>query len=197
MTRILITVGTAAQGSILALGGVLVAAIVGFRIWSRRESARNTLDKLKLKIPGLGEIWLKYQVAQLSRILSTLLTGGIPLVQAMETAAESMNTPLLQRAIDSAGKSVREGQPLSKSLSTASKFMPGLAIDMIEVGESTGALPQMLNSVAEFFEDDVNVRMQALLSLIEPAIMLVMGTFVAFVLVALYLPIFSLADSIR
>jgi type IV pilus assembly protein PilC len=75
--------------------------------------------------------------------------------------------------------------------------MPGLATDMIEVGESTGALPQMLNSVAEFFEDDVNVRMQAMLSLIEPAIMLVMGTFVAFVLVALYLPIFSLADSIR
>jgi type IV pilus assembly protein PilC len=75
--------------------------------------------------------------------------------------------------------------------------MPGLAVDMIEVGESTGALPQMLNSVAEFFEDDVNVRMQAMLSLIEPAIMLIMGTFVAFVLVALYLPIFSLADTIR
>ena len=196
MTRILITVGTAAQGSILAAAGVLVAAVIAFRMWARRESARNTLDRLKLKVPGAGEIWLKYQVAQLSRILSTLLTGGIPLVQAMETAAESLNTPLLQRAVENAGRSVREGQPLSKSLA-ASKFMPGLAIDMIEVGESTGALPQMLNSVAEFFEDDVNVRMQAMLSLIEPAIMLVMGTFVAFVLVALYLPIFSLADSIR
>jgi type IV pilus assembly protein PilC len=196
MTRLLITVGTAAQGSILAVAGVLVAAIVGFRFWARRESARTTIDKFKLRMPGVGEIWLKYQVAQLSRILSTLLTGGIPLVQAMETAAESLNTPLLQRAVEAAGKSVREGQPLSRSLQ-ASKFMPGLAVDMIEVGESTGALPQMLNSVAEFFEDDVNVRMQAMLSLIEPAIMLVMGTFVAFVLVALYLPIFSLADSIR
>jgi type IV pilus assembly protein PilC len=196
MTRILITVGTAAQGSILVIAGGLIAAVVGFRFWARRESARNTIDRLKLKIPGVGEIWLKYQVAQLSRILSTLLTGGIPLVQAMETAAESLNTPLLQRAVEAAGKSVREGQPLSGSLKT-SKFFPGLAIDMIEVGESTGALPQMLNSVAEFFEDDVNVRMAAMLSLIEPAIMLVMGTFVAFVLVALYLPIFSLADSIR
>ncbi|HEX3748687.1 MAG TPA: type II secretion system F family protein [Bryobacteraceae bacterium] len=196
MTRILITIGTAAQGSILAGAGVLVAAVVGFRFWARRESARNTLDRIKLKVPGLGEIWLKYQVAQLSRILSTLLTGGIPLVQAMETAAESLNSPLLQRAVENAGRSVREGQPLSKSLA-ASKFVPGLAIDMIEVGESTGALPQMLNSVAEFFEDDVNVRMQALLSMIEPAIMLLMGTFVAFVLVALYLPIFSLADTIR
>jgi type IV pilus assembly protein PilC len=196
MTRILITIGTAAQGSILAVAGFVVAVIVGFRFWAKRESSRTILDKLKLKTPGLGEIWLKYQVAQLSRILSTLLTGGIPLVQAMETAAESLNSPLLQRAVEAAGKSVREGQPLSKSLQ-ASKFVPGLAIDMIEVGESTGALPQMLNSVAEFFEDDVNVRMQAMLSLIEPAIMLIMGTFVAFVLVALYLPIFSLADSIR
>jgi len=196
MTHFLIIIGTAAQSSILAVIGVVVGAVVGFRIWSRRESSRTILDKLKLRTPGLGEIWLKYQVAQLSRILSTLLTGGIPLVQAMETAAESLNTPLLQRAVEAAGKSVREGQPLSKSLQ-ASKFVPGLAIDMIEVGESTGALPQMLNSVAEFFEDDVNVRMQAMLSLIEPAIMLVMGTFVAFVLVALYLPIFSLADSIR
>jgi type IV pilus assembly protein PilC len=196
MTRILITVGTAAQGSILAIAGGVVAAIVGFRLWARKESARTKIDRFKLSIPGVGEIWLKYQVAQLSRILSTLLTGGIPLVQALETAAESLNTPLLQRAVEAAGKSVREGQPLSGSLK-ASKFMPGLATDMIEVGESTGALPQMLNSVAEFFEDDVNVRMQAMLSLIEPAIMLVMGTFVAFVLVALYLPIFSLADSIR
>jgi type IV pilus assembly protein PilC len=196
MTRLLIAVGTAAQGSILVVAGVVVAAVIAFRFWARRESARTTLDKLRIKMPGLGEIWLKYQVAQLSRILSTLLTGGIPLVQAMETAGESLNTPLLQRAVEAAGKSVREGQPLSASLK-ASKFMPGLAIDMIEVGESTGALPQMLNSVAEFFEDDVNVRMQAMLSLIEPAIMLVMGGFVAFVLVALYLPIFSLADTIR
>jgi type IV pilus assembly protein PilC len=196
MTRVLIAIGTAAQGSILAIAGGVVAAIAGFRWWARKDSARAKIDRLKIKLPLVGEIWLKYQVAQLSRILSTLLTGGIPLVQAMETAAESLNTPLLQRAVEAAGKSVREGQPLSGSLK-ASKFFPALSTDMIEVGESTGALPQMLNSVAEFYEDDVNVRMQALLSLIEPAIMLVMGTVVAFVLVALYLPIFSLADTIR
>jgi type IV pilus assembly protein PilC len=196
MTRALIAVGTAAQGSLLLIAGAGAASIFGFRIWSRNQSARMRIDRIKLATPAVGDIWMKYQVAQLSRILSTLLTGGIPLVQAMETAAESLNTPLLERAVEAAGKSVREGQPLSASLK-ATKFMPGLAIDMIEVGESTGALPQMLNSVAEFFEDDVNVRMQAMLSLIEPAIMLVMGTFVAFVLVALYLPIFSLADSIR
>jgi type IV pilus assembly protein PilC len=135
-------------------------------------------------------------VAQFSRVLSTLLTGGIPLVQGLETASDSLGTPLLRRALDKAGKMVREGQALSASLKTTGIFPP-LSIDMIEVGESTGALPTMLNSVAEFYEEDVNTRMAAALSLIEPAIMIFMGCFVAFVLISLYLPIFSLADTIR
>ena len=196
MTSFLISVGTFARSYILVAAGCLAAAVVLIRWWARRDAARETIDRIKLKIPTFGEIWLKYQVAQLSRILSTLLTGGIPLVQAMETAADSLGTPLLRRAVEGAGRSVREGQPLSASLK-ATKIIPGLALDMIEVGESTGALPQMLNSVAEFFEEDVNTRMQVTLSLIEPAIMIVMGAFVAFVLIALYLPIFSLADSIH
>ena len=195
MTVWLIAIGTTAHSYILVFAGALVGGIFLFRWWARRESARWTLDRIKMKMPVAGDIWLKYQVAQLSRILGTLLTGGIPLVQAMETAADSLNTPILKRAIEAAGKSVREGQPLSGSLK-ASRMFPGLAVDMIEVGESTGALPAMLNSVAEFFEEDVNTRMTATLSLIEPAIMIVMGTFVAFVLISLYLPIFSLADTI-
>lgn len=196
MTVYLIAIGTTARSYILAIAGTLVAAIFLFRWWARRESARESVDRIKMKLPIAGEIWLKYQVAQLGRILSTLLTGGIPLVQAMETAADSLGTPVLKRAVENAGKHVKEGQPLSGSLK-ASKMFPPLAIDMIEVGESTGALPAMLNSVAEFFEDDVNTRMTATLSLIEPAIMIVMGAFVAFVLISLYLPIFSLADSIH
>jgi type IV pilus assembly protein PilC len=196
MTVALIAIGTTARAYIVAFAAVLVTGILFFRWWSRRESARGAIDRVRMRIPIAGEIWLKYQVAQLSRILSTLLTGGIPLVQAMETAADSLGTPLLRGAIERAGKSVREGQSLSTSLK-ASKLFPGLAIDMIEVGESTGALPAMLNSVAEFFEDDVNTRMAATLSLVEPAIMIFMGMFVAFVLISLYLPIFSLADTIR
>jgi type IV pilus assembly protein PilC len=141
-------------------------------------------------------MWIKYQVAQFARVLSTLLTGGIPLVQGLETAGDSLGTALLSKALDKAGKMVREGQTLAGSL-TATGIFPPLAIDMIEVGESTGALPAMLSSVAEFYEDDVNTKMTASLSLIEPVIMIFMGIFVAFVLVALYLPIFSLADNIR
>jgi type IV pilus assembly protein PilC len=196
MTIILIAVGTTARNYILVFAGLLAGGIAALRWWTRTETGRERLDRFKMRIPVAGDIWLKYQVAQLARILSTLLTGGIPLVQAMETAADSLSTPVLKRAVEAAGKSVREGQPLSGSL-RASKMIPGLALDMIEVGESTGALPAMLNSVAEFFEEDVNTRMQATLSLIEPAIMLMMGSVVAFVLIALYLPIFSLADTIR
>jgi len=196
ITQYLIAVGTTARSYILVAFGALVGLIFVFRWWVRREQSRETVDRIKLRLPIAGDIWLKYQVAQLSRILSTLLVGGIPLVQSMETAADSLGTPLLKRAVEAAGKMVREGQPLSGSLKS-SKLFPGLAIDMIEVGESTGALPSMLNSVAEFFEEDVNTRMAAVLSLIEPAIMIVMGAFVAFVLIALYLPIFSLADTIR
>jgi type IV pilus assembly protein PilC len=129
-------------------------------------------------------------------VMSTLLVGGIPLLQAMETSATSLGTRLLKKNLLNAGQMVKEGQSLSSSLAQT-KIFPPLAVDMIEVGESTGALPQMLASVAEFYEDDVNTRMAASLSLIEPAIMIFMGLFVSFVLVALYLPIFSLADTLK
>jgi type IV pilus assembly protein PilC len=195
MTLILIAVGTTARSYVLVAFLALVTGIVVFRFWSRGEAARTKIDRVKMATPMLGEIWLKYQVAQFSRVLSTLLVGGIPLVQALETAAQSLGTSVLQKALEKAQKLVREGQSLSSALTTT-KIFPSLSIDMIEVGESTGALPSMLASVAEFYEDDVNTRMQAALSLIEPAIMIFMGVFVAFVLVALYLPIFSLADTL-
>jgi type IV pilus assembly protein PilC len=195
MTLVLIAVGTTARNYILAAFLALVAGVLGFRLWSRGDSARAKIDRVKMAMPVLGDIWLKYQVAQFARVLSTLLVGGIPLVQALQTAAQSLDTKLLQRALEAAERLVKEGQSLSAAIATT-KIFPGLAIDMIEVGESTGALPSMLASVAEFYEDDVSTRMQAALSLIEPLIMMCMGVFVAFVLVALYLPIFSLADTL-
>ena len=195
MTQILIAVGTTARSYVLVFAGLIIAAVVGFRIWSRGKAARLAIDRVKLRTPIFGDIWVKYQVAQFSRVLSTLLQGGVPLMQALGTASESLGTPLLQQALDKAVKMVKEGQSLSGSLAGTGVF-PGLAIDMIEVGESTGALPAMLNSVAEFYEDDVATRTAAALSLIEPVIMIFMGVFVAFVLIALYLPIFSLADTL-
>ncbi len=195
-TMILIAVGTTARSYVLIGAGALVVALIALVLWARREGSQETLDRWKKGMPIFGEIWTKYQVAQFSRVLSTLLVGGIPLVQALETAGRSLGTVLLRKALDRVAVSVREGKSLSASL-TSTKMFPPLSIDMMEVGESTGALPQMLNSVAEFYEEDVSTRMTALLSLIEPVIMIFMGMFVAFVLVALYLPIFSLADTIR
>ena len=195
-TRILIAIGTTARNYVILGFAALVGAIFGFRYWSRTPAGGERVDRFLLKIPVAGEVWLKYQVAQFSRVLGTLLIGGIPLLQALDTAADSLGTQVLKKVLGSAVKLVREGQALSGSL-RKTKIFPSLALDMIEVGESTGALPQMLTSVAEFYEEDVSNSVTAALSLIEPVIMIIMGIFVAFVLISLYLPIFSLADSVH
>jgi type IV pilus assembly protein PilC len=195
-TRILIAIGTTARNYVLIGFAALVGAIFGFRHWARTPAGGERVDRFLLKIPIAGEVWLKYQVAQFSRVLGTLLIGGIPLLQALDTAADSLGTQVLKKVLAGAVKLVREGQALSGSL-RKTKIFPSLALDMIEVGESTGALPQMLTSVAEFYEEDVSNSVTAALSLIEPVIMIIMGIFVAFVLISLYLPIFSLADSVH
>jgi type IV pilus assembly protein PilC len=195
-TEILIAIGGTARNYILVGFFALIAAGVGFRFWAKTPKGQEFLDRVRIKTPLLGEIWVKYQVAQFSRVMGTLLVGGIPLMQALDTSADSLGTSLMRKSIAQSGKMVKEGQSLSIAL-RQTKIFPGLSLDMIEVGEQTGALPQMLSSVAEFYEDDVNTRMTAALSLIEPAIMIFMGAFVSFVLVALYLPIFSLADTLR
>ena len=196
LTQALVYVGLLAKNYILFfVAGAILAGFL-FSLWLRTDRAKAQFDRLKLRIPLFGTIWIKYQVAQFSRVLSTLLVGGIPLLQALETSAESLGNQLLRNAVKEASKMVKEGRPLSAGLEQTG-IMPRLAVEMIEVGESTGALPAMLNSVAEFFEEDVNTRLTAALSLIEPLIMLVMGVFVAFVLVSLYLPIFSLAEKIH
>ncbi len=195
MTQLLVAFGVGFSDHLLLVSAVAAGIVLLFGAWLRSEKARESFDRFKRRIPIFGTIWLKYQVAQISRLLSTLLQGGIPLVQALETAGESMGSKLMQNAVRQSRVSVREGQALSKSMAQTGVF-PELAIEMVNVGESTGALPTMLDSVAEFFEEDVNTRMTAVLSLIEPAIMIFMGMFVAFVLIALYLPIFTLAERI-
>ena len=145
-------------------------------------------------LPIFGKIWLKYQVALFARTLSTLLTGGLPLVPSLETAARSISSRKVSKAVLLVGHNVREGKSLAESLTKTGVF-PDLASEMITVGEQTGALPQMLNSVAEFFEEDVATALTAALALIEPAILIVMGVVVVFILISLYLPIFSLGQA--
>ena len=191
-TQLLVAIGGAARDSALPLGAVLTLVVLA-AVWAlRRNAAQAAFDRLTLRTPLLGHLWIRYQVAQLSRLLSTLLSGGIPLVRALETAGESMGSSLLRGALASVRDRVREGQSLAGSLLQAGIF-PALSIEMVRVGETTGALPQMLTSVAEFFDEEVQTKTTALLNLLEPAIMICMGGFVAFVLISLYLPIFDLA----
>ena len=195
MTELLVAFGVTLSENLLLIAGVLLAIVVLGAALVRSESVRTRLDRLKIRIPLFGAIWIKYRVSQLCRLLSTLLAGGIPLLQALETTGQSLGSKMLQQAIMESRRMVKEGQSLSQGMSEAGIF-PSLAIEMVHVGESTGALPEMLNSVAEFFDDDVSTRMAAVLALVEPVIMIFMGIFVAFVLISLYLPIFSLAERI-
>ena len=181
--------------STISCSHVVVLVAVGFFLWRwmKSDSGATKMDRIKLKIPLLGDIWLKYQVAVFARMLSTLLSGGLSLVPSLETAGESMQSRLIAHGIETATRGVREGQGLAHSLEET-KVFPEMSVEMIEVGESTGALPAMLNSVAEFYEEDVQNALATAMALIEPVILIVMGVVVAFVLISLYLPIFSLGS---
>jgi type IV pilus assembly protein PilC len=193
LTTFLLDLGRYAQSYGLYVAGI--ALIVGFLTyrWIQTDAGAITVDKIRIRLPLFGSVWLKYQVGLFSRTLSTLLTGGLPLVPSLETAAKSIDSRQIAIAVTRSVETVREGKGLSDSLA-ATKVFPELAIEMIEVGESTGALPQMLNSVAEFFEEDVQTNLTAAMSLIEPLILIVMGIVVVTILIALYLPIFSLTS---
>jgi type IV pilus assembly protein PilC len=196
ITLLMLAVGTHAQKYAPILGIALVVSILALWQWKKTDRGSETVDRMILKMPMLGDIWLKYQVANFSRMLSTLLTGGMPLVPSLETAAASMSSRRILNGVNEAAIRVREGQSLAKSLEEE-KFFPELSVEMIEVGESTGALPAMLNSVAEFYEEDVQTALGAAMALIEPVILMVMAVVVGGILISLYLPIFTLGSNIH
>jgi type IV pilus assembly protein PilC len=170
--------------AILAVGAVVYK-------FATTEKGRDFVDRVRIGLPVFGNIWLKYQVALFARTLSTLLTGGLSLVPSLETAGRTIGSRRVSNAVITSIGTVREGKSLAEAL-ISTKVFPDLAAEMISVGEQTGALPQMLNSVAEFFDEDVATALTAALALIEPVILIIMGVVVVFILISLYLPIFSL-----
>ena len=192
-TLLLMSVGYDAQHYGIYIGLVLGLIIYLIVRWTRTDSGATFVDRVRIGTPGLGQVWVKYQVGLFSRTLATLLTGGLPLVSSLETAARSIESRQISKAVYASVESVREGKGLAGSLDKTGVF-PELSVEMIEVGESTGALPAMLNSVAEFFEEDVQTQLAAIMSLIEPLILIGMGLVVVSILIALYMPIFSLGN---
>jgi type IV pilus assembly protein PilC len=196
ITLLMLDIGTHAQRYAPVALVVVVVAIALILRWKATDRGAEKIDRTMLGMPVVGDILLKFQVATFSRMLSTLLTGGMPLVTCLETAGASMSSRKILNGVRDASVRVREGQTLAHSLEEQ-KMFPELSVEMIEVGEATGALPAMLNSVAEFYEEDVQTALGAAMALIEPVILIVMAVFVGLVLISLYLPIFSLGATIH
>jgi len=169
----------------------LALSVVLIYMWTRTLKGALVIDSFKPRIWSFGDIWLKAQIAQFVRTLSTLLAGGTPLVAALETSSQAIGSKLISTSVLKSADRVREGESLHVALAET-RLVPELALEMIEVGEASGALAAMLTSVAEFYEDEVNTRLQRALIWISPAILVVMAVVVGLILIALYLPMFSL-----
>jgi len=196
LTVFVISLGLAIKrmGVFVLIG--IALAVWGLRTAGRSQAARLQWDRLKFRLPVAGKLLLKFSVAEFVRTLSTLLQGGLPIVSALQSSAASVSSPLLARGLTQARIEVMGGRPLSESLRMTG-FFPPMALDMIEVGETTGALPAMLESVAEFFEEDVNIDLSTLVAMVDPIMIASIAIVVAFVLVAFYLPLFSLAGQVH
>jgi len=181
--------------ALLILVGIVVA-VMSTRGMLRTRRVRLAWERAKFGAPKLGKLLLKFSVAEFARTLSTLLQGGIPIVTALENARESVTSPLMADAIGAAVKEVTAGRALSVCLRPCGLFPP-LALDMIEVGEATGAMSNMLEALAEFFEEDVSIDLASLVALVDPIMIAAMAVVVALVLIAFYLPLFSMAAQIH
>jgi type IV pilus assembly protein PilC len=194
-TQIMISISLALKKVAVIVLVSIVGGIYAFRTAFRSPTVRLKWDGLKYQLPVVGKLLLKFSVAEFARTLSTLLQGGIPVVAAFEITKESVSSPLLALAIAQAQREVTGGRSLSASL-RMSGFFPTIALDMVEVGETTGALPGMLEGLAEFFEEDVSIDLATLVALVDPLMIGSIAIVVAFVLIAFYLPLFSLAGKV-
>jgi type IV pilus assembly protein PilC len=192
-TRIIVAVSNAVVSNIALILIVAVGLAVAVVTWSRQPAQRHRLDKWVLELPWAGETARKFFTSQLARMLATLLGGGIPLVNALEICVRSLSNQHLARELDRVRLRVQEGQGFAAALRERNIF-PDVAVKMIEVGESTGALQEMLNSLAEFYDEEIETEVGRFITLVEPVILVFMGIVIAIVVLALYMPLFELSS---
>ena len=196
LTRMLIsfTGSFTSFGPFILLGAVMSG--IGIYSWQKTDRGRKMLDKVKLRLPVIGTLVIQYLISQLARTLATLLRGGIPLVQALDTTAGAINNTIVAQGLKESRKMVTEGVSLAEAFERT-RLMPDMTVRMVEVGESSGDLPQMLEDVADFYEEGADAQIPVLTTLIEVAIILFLGLVVAVIVLALYMPIFQMGATMK
>jgi type IV pilus assembly protein PilC len=174
---------------ILGLAGGGLAIVM----WVRQPGQKARFDRLLLAVPMLGEVARKFATSQMARTLATLLGGGLPLVNALDIAAKSVGNQYMAGQLEVVSARVREGESFSAALEARGVF-PDVAVKMAEVGESTGSLQDMLNTVADFYDEEISTTMERFITLVEPVLLVIMGLVIAGLLLALYMPLFQLSS---
>jgi type IV pilus assembly protein PilC len=193
VTRIIVRISDVIRTQFLLIMVLLVTAGAGIALWLRRAGEQSRFDHLILRLPGLGPIASKFGTTQMARTLATLLGGGLPLVTALDIAARSIGNQYMAGQLDIVSTRVREGQSFAAALE-ARRIFPEVAVKMAEVGESTGALQDMLNTVADFYDEEIATNMERFVTLVEPVLLVFMGLVIAGLLLALYMPLFQLSS---
>lgn len=195
-TRILMATADAVRSNLVWIVSALTLVVVGSVTWWRRPGSRLVLDRVLLRVPYFGRLVRMYATSQLMRTLSTLLAGGLPLLNAIEVAANSIGNRAMAVAMGGAGKLIREGTSLTAALESTG-MLEALSLEMVKVGEQTGALGDMLSAVAEFYDEELDTRIATVLALVEPVLLVLMAIIVAAMLLAFYLPMFQAISAIQ
>jgi type IV pilus assembly protein PilC len=174
----------------------LVSAVVFWAVWSRRPGSGVVIDRFFLRLPYLGALMRMYATGQLSRTLSALLSGGLPLVNAMEVSSNSIGNRALAASVKSAVPLVREGQSLTTALEST-RMLDNLALEMVKVGEQTGALADMLTAVADFYDEELDTRLATVMALVEPVMLVIMAVVVGGMVMAFYVPLFQAISALQ
>lgn len=192
-TRILVGISTTLVHQLWLIAIVAAAVVLATAAFLRQKGSKRRIDALILRTPFAGTLARKFATAQVARTVATLLSGGIPLVNAVETASKAIGNQAVAADLAEVSRQVREGSGFGVALAKHATF-PDVAIEMVEVGESTGALAEMLNSVADFYDEENETTLTRFAGLVEPVLLIVMGAVIAGLVLALYLPLFRLSS---